>query len=57
MHKRLLEVDYLVVEYEIAKHYKQRIPPVAHAKIRQWRKEREVLLRAYKAWVFSCASE
>lgn len=43
--KRLLEVEYLVLEYEVAKTFKQKIPPVAHANIQKWRRELETLRR------------
>lgn len=46
---RLLEVEYLVMEYEIAKASDGHIPPVAHANIRRWRKERDALRRIAEA--------
>lgn len=41
--KRLLEVEYLVLEYEVARDSNQPIPLVARANIRKWRRELEQL--------------
>lgn len=41
--KRLLEVEYLVLEYEVVRDSNQPIPLVARANIRKWRRELEQL--------------